>query len=636
LVLSVIEPAAQLPTVTSVNPNRAIAGGAAFVLTVNGTNFANASVVRWNGADRVTTFVNAMQLTAQIPASDIATLGAQAGDVAITVFNPITAGGGGGTSNAITFNIVNPVPVLNNLSPSNLNAGSPAFTLTLNGSNFANGAIVQWNNSPRPTTFISSTRLTAQITVDDLLTVRNVSVIVINPTSAAGGGGASNTSTFIVNPPPNPVPVLVSISPNNTAIGSPSFTLTVNGNSFVSNAVVRWNSADRATTFVSQTQLTAQIPASDVANLGTATVTIFNPASPTGGGGFSNGLTFTINQALNPAPVLTSVTPNLLMQRSGAFTLTANGTSFLPNSIVRWNGLDRATTFVSATQLRAEIIATDLNNAGLAQVTVFNPPSPGGGGGTSAVQSVVIAPTFASASAASYRGNEIARESIVAGFGVSLATAIEVARTNPLPTNLLGTQVSIRDSAGVTRLAPLFFVAPTQINYLLPAQTAMGIAAVTVTSGDNKISLGTLNVTDVAPGLFTANANGAGVPSAVVLRVRSDGTFTYEPLASFNQQTAQWQPMPIELGPESDQVFLILYGTGFTNRRSLLNGAPANVAATVGGISVNVPFAGAQGSLVGVDQANVPLPRGLRGRGEIDVSMTVDGKTTNTVRIAIQ
>ena len=77
---------------------------------------------------------------------------------------------------------------------------------------------------------------------------------------------------------------------------------------------------------------------------------------------------------------------------------------------------------------------------------VFNPASTGGGGGLSASQSVVIAPLFASASAASYRSNEIARDSIVAGFGVNLATGVEVARTNPLPTNLLGTRVSIRVS----------------------------------------------------------------------------------------------------------------------------------------------------------------------------------------------
>ncbi len=592
----------------------------------------SAAQVKLNGADRPTTFVNATQLTAQIPASDIAAIGAQQGAVAITVFNPPSTGGGGGTSNAIGLNIVNPVPVLNNLSPANATAGSAAFALTLNGSNFINGATVQWNNSARATTFVSATQLRAQITADDLLSVRTVNVTVVNP---APGGGVSDASTLTINAAPNPLPVMVSLNPNSASAGSNAFTLMVSGNSFVSGAVIRWNGADRATTFISQTQLSAVITASDVANAGSATITVFSPASTTGGGGVSNSLSFKIHQAPNPLPVLTSVTPDLVAARGAAFTLTARGNNFLPNSVVRWNGTDRLTTFVSATQLTAQITQADINAAGLAQVTVFNPASTGGGGGSSAAQSVLIASPLASVSAASYAANDIARDSIVAAFGANLATGVEVARTTPLPTNLGGTSLMVRDSAGVTRLAPLFFVAPTQVNYLLPPGTTNGLTTMTVTSGDNKISLGTVNVVDVVPGLFTANANGSGVPSALILRVRGDGTFGYESLALFNQQTSQWQPAPIDLGPETDQVFLVLFGTGFANRRSAPNGTPASATASIGGLSANTTYAGTQGGLLGLDQANVLIPRTVR-RGEIDVVLTIDGKATNTVKIAVK
>ena len=523
------------------------------------------------------------------------------------------------------------------LNPSNVLVGSGGFDLTINGSGFVNGATVQWNNSARATTFVSVTQLRAQITADDLLSVRTVNVTVTNP---APGGGVSNAATFTINAAPNPLPVLVSLNPNNAIACGGAFTLAVSGNSFVSGAVIRWNGADRATTFISQTQLSAAIPASDLANAARVTVTVFNPASAssggTGGGGASNSLPFAILSFSALPPELNSISPNLVAARGSAFTLTLIGANFLPSSVVRWNGADRATTFVSATQLTAQILASDINAIGSALVTVANPPTACASGNVSAAQPVTIASSLASTSAASYRTNEIARDSIVAAFGVNLATGVELARTNPLPTNLRGTSLTVRDSAGVSRLAPLFFVAPTQVNYQMPPGTAVGLATITLTSGDSKISLGTANLVDVAPGIFTANANGAGVPSALVLRVKADNTFAYESLSTFNQQTSQWQPAPIDLGPETDQVFLILYGTGFAYRNGLPNGGPASVSATLGGLAGNVPFAGAQGSLIGLDQANVVIPRGLKGRGEIDVLMTVDGKVTNPVKLAIR
>jgi len=89
----------------------------------------------------------------------------------------------------------------------------------------------------------------------------------------------------------NPIPVAGSIAPASVAAGSPGLTLTVNGSNFVQGSVVRWNGADRPTTFVSATQLTAAIPASDLASAGTAQITVFSPAP---GGGASGALAFTI------------------------------------------------------------------------------------------------------------------------------------------------------------------------------------------------------------------------------------------------------------------------------------------------------------------------------------------------------
>jgi hypothetical protein len=152
----------------------------------------SSSVVRWNGVDRTTTFVSATQLTAAIPAADIAA----AGSAPVTVQNP-----GGAVSNALTFTITDAsTPTLTTLSPSSAVAGGPGFTLTVNGSNFVSGVSgVRWNGEDRTTTFVSATQLTAAITAGDIAAPGTASVTVQNP------GGASNALPFTITaPPPSP------------------------------------------------------------------------------------------------------------------------------------------------------------------------------------------------------------------------------------------------------------------------------------------------------------------------------------------------------------------------------------------------------------------------------------------------
>lgn len=268
----------------------------------------------------------------------------------------------------------NPVPATISLQPNSALAGESGLTLTVNGNNFVAGSVVRWNDAARTTNYVSASILEAQIPASDLANAGNASVTVFTPTP---GGGTSNAQTFTItsNPTSNPVPTLASILPNNASAGAAGFTLTVNGSNFASNATVRWNGANRTTTFVSASQLTAAILASDVAAQGMATVTVFNP---TPGGGTSSGTIFTINAPNNPVPVATTLNPNSATAGGGGFTLTVNGSSFVNGAIVRWNGSNRTTTFVSATQLTAAITAADIGAAGTQGVTVFN-PGPGGG-----------------------------------------------------------------------------------------------------------------------------------------------------------------------------------------------------------------------------------------------------------------
>ncbi|MEP7340054.1 MAG: PQQ-dependent sugar dehydrogenase [Acidobacteriota bacterium] len=241
------------------------------------------------------------------------------------------------------------------------------------------------------------------------------------------------------------------------------------------------------------------------------------------------------------------------------------------------------------------------------------------------------AASLASVSAASYRGNVLAPELITAAFGTDLAAVTQVSNTTPLPTNLGGTQVIVRDSAGTDRAAPLFFVSPTQVNYQVPPNTASGTATVTITSWSGVVSRGTVQIAPVAPGLFTLNATGRGLPAAVIERVKANGTRTTEAIAQFDPAQNQFVAVPIDLGATDDQVFLVLFGTGFRFRSAL-----TAATATIGGTNAEVTFAGAQGSFVGLDQANVRIPRSLAGRGEADVALTVDGQMSNVVRVNIK
>lgn len=230
-------------------------------------------------------------------------------------------------------------------------------------------------------------------------------------------------------------------------------------------------------------------------------------------------------------------------------------------------------------------------------------------------------------SAASFATTAFAPDSISAVFGLNLATGTLAATATPLPTTLLNAKVTVTDRNGTARLAPLFFVSPGQINYLVPTGTVAGNATIKVEDGTGFISTGMLNVETVAPGLFTANANGQGVPAAVLLRVLANGQQRFEPVAEFDRTTNRFVPVPIVVNNPGEQVVLVLFGTGIRGR-SALN----RVTATVNREQLPVDFAGVQG-LAGLDQINLLLPERLAGVGATTLSLSVDGKASNTVQL---
>lgn len=334
----------------SLSPHSAVAGGPAFTLTVTGSGFTASSVARWKGANRATTFVDATTLSTAISASDIT----NPGTANVTVANS------GTISNALVFTITSSAapPALSTMSPASATAGG-GLTLTLTGNNFVNGSVVRWRGANRTTAFVSATQLNATIPATDIAAAGTAGVTVVNP-----GGAASNGLTFTITSASGK---LKSMAPASALQGSAGLTLNVTGSGFTNgSSFVRWKGANRPTTFIGSTQLSAAIPASDLSASGTANVTVIT------GGVVSNPLTFTITPSAPPAK-LTSLSPSSARAGAAGFTLTVTGSNFVTGSVVRWRGANRATTFVSATQLTATISASDIAAAGAANVTVWSP-----------------------------------------------------------------------------------------------------------------------------------------------------------------------------------------------------------------------------------------------------------------------
>jgi YVTN family beta-propeller protein len=188
-----------IPTITTISPNTVTAGGAAFTLTINGTNFVAASTVSFGGVAAPATFVSSTQLTASIPAAAILS----AGTVTVNVTNPVP---GGGTSNGLNFAIApaasNPVPIITSIEQTCAPVNGGAFNFLVIGSGFSPSSIVQWNGSDLPTKvtgpFNGSLMVLAQVPASDLVVTGSPVVAAITVFNPSPGGGTSNSSNFTI------------------------------------------------------------------------------------------------------------------------------------------------------------------------------------------------------------------------------------------------------------------------------------------------------------------------------------------------------------------------------------------------------------------------------------------------------
>ena len=233
----------------------------------------------------------------------------------------------------------------------------------------------------------------------------------------------------------------------------------------------------------------------------------------------------------------------------------------------------------------------------------------------------VSALTFSNLNAASFTGNSVATNSIVSAFGAHIAATTVANSMVPIPTTLGGISINVKDALGATRAAPLFYVSPNQINYAIPDGTATGTATVSIVGNAAPFTT-PQSIVSVAPGVFGQSGLAVG---NVITAVNGVQTAT-SPVRL--DALGNVVPVPIVLSSES-QVVLILYGTGIRNHTS-------DVTATLGGLVLPVAYAGPTGQYAGEDQINIFLPPQLRGVGLVTVTLSVDGQTTNPLKIQIQ
>ena len=348
------------PAITSLAPATAPVGSNSALITITGTNFIAQSVVSWNSTVLPTSYVSATSITAQVGSSLLQT----PGPAFLTVSN------GAGASNETPAIFTVESPTLSSLSPGTAVAGLTALSVAVTGTNFAAGSVVNWNGSAVPTSFTSSTQLTASVPASVIANAGTYFVTVSSP-----GGSTSGAAVFqLTAPPPG---TITSFSPASAVAGSQAFVLTVTGTGFNSTSTVVWNGTSLPTTFVSATQITALVNSTLLTVPSVATVTVLNTGSTA-----ATPMTFAVS-----GPTITSLSPTSTSAGGPAFTLSVTGTNYLPGSLIQWNSVSLPTSYGSATSLTASVSSSLVVSAGTASVTVQNP-----GGATSPASTFTVGP----------------------------------------------------------------------------------------------------------------------------------------------------------------------------------------------------------------------------------------------------
>jgi uncharacterized protein (TIGR03437 family) len=215
-------------------------------------------------------------------------------------------------------------------------------------------------------------------------------------------------------------------------------------------------------------------------------------------------------------------------------------------------------------------------------------------------------------------GYSLAPGALASGYGTNLANSAMAASSSALGTSLGGVSVLVTDGAGTSANALLYYVSPSQVNFVVPASLAGGVATVTVSNNGVKAGSGAALLYGSAPALISADASGSGYAAA--LAVTSSG---YSLIASCGASGCA----PNAIDVSSGAVYLELFGTGIRNG--------SKVTVMIGNEVAGVAYVGPQSTYPGLDQVNALIPTDLTRRGRLSVVVTVDGQTSNPVWILL-
>jgi hypothetical protein len=356
------------PTLTTLMPLSVTAGTGDTPLTITGTGFVTGASVTVAGSKVASTIQDAQTIITTLPSAMLQTSGTL--DVVVTTPAP-----GGGASMPLSFTVSNPAVQLTSVAPTFGYVNASATTVTVVGSGFVSTSSVLFNGNPVTTTFVDGRTLTAIFPASALTAVGDYPVAVKSPPP---GGGVSVPLSFRVQ---YLAPQVTTATPTPITAGAGATVVTVAGSGFYPASQVLFNGAASATTYGSLTSLTATLTAAQVASAGAISVTVVTPAP---GGGTSNIASISVN---NPAPVITTLAPASLNVGAPDTLLTVTGAGYVSGSVIQLNGANLATTYVSATQLKATIAAAQLSAPGTLNITVL---SPAPGGGTSAAKAITV------------------------------------------------------------------------------------------------------------------------------------------------------------------------------------------------------------------------------------------------------
>ena len=474
--------------------------------------------------------------------------------VSSTLF-ALLAGCSGGSSNS--GGSPAPVtPVVTSISPSSVPAGSPAFTLSVTGSNFQPQAVVNWNASALTTTYSSSSALSAAVPASLVAAGSVANITVTNPGGQTSAGGAASQQVAVNNP----APALSTVTPQSLYAGSPNTAFILIGTNFNSASVVMAGSTALATTFVNATQLTAAAPASLLAAAGTLSFSVSNPAP---GGGASQSVSVTL---LQPPPVLASLSPSTVTVGASQANISLTGSYFTPTAVVYVDGYNAATTYMSATSIQFTVPVQSLTYAGSVTVQVKDPASQNIPSNALTLQVINPVPVLSSISPAGVTAG-------APGFTLTLTGSNFVSSATVLVNG--------------TPTQPYSYPSPTSASVSIPASAVSAVGTITIAisnpaPGGGTSATSTLNVITADNRVRTLNLSAAdlGWDSAHNLLIAStlsssasnpNSIVTIDPLQGTvtAAQSLPAQPAAISVTDDGSYVYVALPTTGQIERFTL-------------------------------------------------------------------